>query len=246
MGFFLEKLAHFFLPPQCYCCGDFLEEGQRGICLDCLSGVHWIEPPFCTVCGIPFLSAETENHPCGGCLREEKYFTAARALGYYEGSLQEVIHRWKYEEKTHLTSLMGQWMVEGLNRYWGASCFSLLIPVPLHVQRLRERGFNQALLLAKELSHWTGIPYEKRALQKKKPTSPLVSLSGREREREVKGVFFAAEKEKLEGKAILLVDDVYTTGATANECSKVLLAAGAKSVDVLTLARTVRNSRPGQ
>ena len=242
MGFFLEKLAHFFLPPQCYCCGDFLEEGQRGICSDCLSGVHWIETPFCTICGTPFLSPETGNHACGACLKKEKYFIEARALGYYEGSLQEAIHRWKYEGKAHLTSLLGQWMAEGLDRYWGVSRFNLLIPVPLHIQRLRERGFNQALLLVKELRRRTGIPYGKRILRKKRPTSPQVSLSGPEREKEVKGAFFVVENEKLKEKSILLVDDVYTTGATANECSKVLLAAGAGSVDVLTLARTVKSS----
>ena len=239
MGFFLEKLAQFLLPPQCYCCGDFLEEGQRGICPDCFSGVRWIKPPFCTVCGIPFPSPETENHPCGACLKKEKYFTAARALGYYEGSLQEAIHRWKYEGKTHLTSLLGYWMLEGLDRYWGKDRFDLLIPVPLHIQRLRQRGFNQALLLVKELSRRTGVPYAKRILRKKRATNPQVTLSRREREKEVRGAFVIAEKKKLEGKAILLVDDVYTTGATANECSRVLRAAGAESVDILTLARTV-------
>ena len=242
MSLFLEKLAHFFLPPQCYCCGDFLEEGQKGICPGCLSGVRWIAPPFCTICGIPFLSPGAENHPCGACLRKERYFTEARALGYYEGSLQEAIHRWKYEGKVHLTTLLGQWMAEGLDRYWGASRFNLLIPVPLHTERLRERGFNQALLLVKELSRRTGISYGKRILRKGRPTNPQVSLSGPEREREVKGAFFVVEGETVKDKSILLVDDVYTTGATANECSRMLLTAGGERVDVLSLARTVMRS----
>jgi len=240
MGFFLEKLVHFFLPPQCCCCGDFLEEGQREICPGCLSGVRRIAPPFCTICGNPFLSPETENHPCGACLKKERYFTEARAVGYYEGSLQGAIHRWKYEGKAHLTTLLGQWMAEGLNRYWARSRFNLLIPVPLHVERLRERGFNQALLLVKEISWRTGIPYGKRILRKGRSTSPQVSLSGPEREKEVKGAFSVIEGEKVEAKSILLVDDVYTTGATASECSRVLLTAGAERVDVLTLARTIK------
>jgi ComF family protein len=107
---------------------------------------------------------------------------------------------------------------------------------------LRERGFNQAVLLVRELSRQTGIPFRKRILRKRKPTVPQVSLSGAEREKAVRGSFHVVGREELEGKSILLVDDVYTTGATVNECSKVLLAGGAKRVDVLTLAHAVKMS----
>lgn len=165
----------------------------------------------------------------------------ARALGAYEDSLQEAIHRWKYEGKIHLTPFFGKWMAEGLNRYWGPDLFDLLIPVPLHPKRLRERGFNQALLLVKEVSRRTGIPYRKRVLRKVRPTIPQVNLSGAEREKAVRGSFHIVGKEEVEGKSILLVDDVYTTGATVNECSKVLLAAGAERVDVLTLAHALKS-----
>jgi ComF family protein len=135
-------------------------------------------------------------------------------------------------------------MAAGLKHYWKANSFDLLLPVPLHTQRLRERGFNQALLLVKELSRRIGIPYEKTILQKKKPTIPQVNLSGVEREKGVKGAFHVnGKKEKeLEGKSVLLVDDVYTTGATVNECSKVLLRGGAGRVDVLTLAHAIKTS----
>ena len=166
----------------------------------------------------------------------------ARALGGYEGSLREAIHRWKYEGKTYLTPFLAKWMTEGLNRYWEPDSFDLLIPVPLHRQRLRERGFNQALLLVKEISFRTGIPYRKTILQKKKPTIPQVTLSGRERERGLRGAFHVIGKEGLVGKSVLLVDDVYTTGATVNECSKVLRRGGAKNVDVLTLAHAIKSS----
>jgi ComF family protein len=118
----------------------------------------------------------------------------------------------------------------------------LLVPVPLHRKRLRERGFNQALLLARELSRQTQIPYEARILQKKKATPPQVQLNGEEREEGVKGVFHVTRRDGVEGKTILLIDDVYTTGATVNECSKVLIRGGAKRVDVLTLAHTMKNS----
>ncbi len=133
-------------------------------------------------------------------------------------------------------------MEKGLYRYWDPPPFDLLIPVPLHPKRLRERGFNQSLLLVKELSHRTGIPYEKRLLQKKRQTLPQVELSGREREKEVRNSFRIIKREALRGKTILLVDDVYTTGATVNECAKVLLAAGAERIDVFTIAHAIKTS----
>jgi ComF family protein len=242
MRFLAERLFQFLLPPQCHCCEKILEEGQQGICSDCLSEIHWIEPPFCLVCGTPFVSKEVVSHTCGVCLSKRKYFTMARALGSYDGSLQEAIHRWKYGGKTSFNPFFGKWMTEGLYRYWNPNLFDLLIPVPLHSHRLRERGFNQAVLLVRELSLRTGIPYRKKVLQKRKPTLPQVSLSGAEREKGVRGSFHVVGREELEGKSVLLVDDVYTTGATVNECSKVLLAGGAKRVDVLTLAHTLKTS----
>jgi len=239
---FRSTLFQFFLPPQCPCCEKFLEEGQQGVCSNCLSEIRWIVPPFCSICGIPFISKEIEGHPCGACMTHRKYFTMARALGAFEGSLQEAIYRWKYEGKTHLTPFLAEWMAEGLNRYWEPDSLDLLIPVPLHPQRLRQRGFNQALLLVKELSRRTGIPYPKTILQKKKSTIPQVNLSGVEREKEVRGTFHVIGREELLGKSVLLVDDVYTTGATVNECSKVLLRGGAERVDVLTLAHAIKSS----
>ncbi len=238
----MESLLRWFLPAQCHCCEKFLEEDQRGICPDCLSKMRWIEPPLCTLCGVPFLSKQVKNHLCGPCLARKKYFTMARAVGYYEGALREAIHRWKYEEKTSLTSFFGEKLTEVFYRHWSRGAFDLIIPVPLHSQRLRERGFNQSLLLVKELSQRTQIPYAKRLLQKGIPTPPQVHLSGEEREKGVRGSFLLREPEEIDGKSILLVDDVYTTGATVNECSKVLLKAGAERVDVLTLAHAIKST----
>ena len=239
---FRSTLFQFFLPPQCPCCEKFSEEGKPGFCSNCLSQIRWIEPPFCSICGIPFISREVETHPCGACVTHRKYFTIARALGAFEGSLQEAIHRWKYEGKTYLTPFFADWMAEGLNRHWEPGSLDLLIPVPLHTRRLRERGFNQALLLVRELSRRTGIPYRKTILQKKKPTIPQVNLSGVERKKGLRGTFHVIGKEELSGLSVLLIDDVYTTGATVNECSKVLLRGGAKRVDVLTLAHALKSS----
>ncbi len=238
---FRSTLFQFLLPRQCPCCEKFLEEDQEGFCSDCLTRIRWIEPPFCSVCGIPFVSREVETHPCGACVTHRRYFTMARALAAFEGSLQQAVHRWKYEGKTHLTPFFAEWIAEGLNRYWKSDSLDLLIPVPLHPSRLRERGFNQALLLVKDLSRRTGIPYRKKILQKKKPTIPQVNLGGAEREKGVRGTFHVADKEELLGTSVLLVDDVYTTGATVNECAKALLGGGAERVDVLTLAHAIKN-----
>jgi ComF family protein len=163
----------------------------------------------------------------------------SRALGAYEGPLRKAIQGWKYEGKAHLTPIFEAWMVRCFFKHWEPAAMDLLVPVPLHPRRLRERGFNQALLLARALSRHTGIPYRKRLLQKERHTVPQVSLSGTEREKGVKGTFTVLERETVKEKTILLIDDVYTTGATVNECARVLLARGAKRVDVLTLAHTL-------
>ncbi len=238
----IGQVFQFLLPSQCPCCESFLEEGAGIVCPDCLSHIHWLEPPFCSICGSPFPSRVGESHPCSDCMRGKRYFQTARALGYYGGSLQKMIHRWKYEGKTHLTGPLVEWMASGLDRYWDPPRFDLLLPVPLHTRRLRERGFNQALLLAKGLSRRTGIPYRKGFLQKKSATTPQVELSGADRERAVKDAFCLAGNEGLEGKSILLLDDVYTTGATVNECARILVAEGARRVDVLTLAHAVKRN----
>jgi len=235
-----ERLFQFFIPSQCPCCKKVLREEQKGLCSDCFSEIRWIKPPFCSICGTPFVSEEVGNHPCGACLTKRRHFAMARALGYYEGSLQEAIHRWKYEGNESLSVHFAEWMAKGFFCYWNPDLLDILIPVPLHKERLRERGFNQALLLVRELSRRTGIPYRKRVLQKKRSTVPQVKLSGAEREKGVRGTFQLLEIEAVDGKSILLVDDVYTTGATVNECSRVMLAGGAKRVDVLTLAHAIK------
>lgn len=115
----------------------------------------------------------------------------------------------------------------------------VLVPVPLHIRRLRERGYNQALILVRELNKRTGIPYQERALVKIKDTPMQTSLKKRERGKNLKGVFEVKDPEAIQGKAVVLVDDVYTTGATVNECARTLLKAGAKQVAALTVARAL-------
>jgi ComF family protein len=241
MRLFIDTVFQFLLPSQCYCCQKFLGQGKKGICSDCLSKIRWIGSSFCSVCGIPFASDQAGVHPCGECFKKRFPFASARSIGAYEGPLQEAIHQWKYEGRVALTGLFGKWLAEGFGRYWTPSLFDLLIPVPVHKHRLRERGFNQSLLLARELSLLTGIPYKKRVLRKIRATVPQVALSGTERKKVLKGSFLVSSREEVNRKSVLLIDDVFTTGATVRECSRVLKAAGAKRVDVLTLAHALKS-----
>jgi ComF family protein len=163
----------------------------------------------------------------------------ARAFGVYDGSLLEAIHRFKYTGKTPLSRPLSLLARETFCQFWGEKAIDLLIPVPLHVKRLRDRGFNQALLLAKRWAKLENLSLDPFALLRTRWTEPQTSLSRNERKKNIKGAFAVKEPESVRGERLLLVDDVYTTGATVNECARVLMNAGAEFVDVLTLARAV-------
>jgi len=182
---------------------------------------------------------DEEVHLCSRCLRGRWHFEVHRSCGLYEGALKEAIHRFKYLHEFPLLRVFGDLLYPTLQTLSRDYPVDLIVPVPLHIQRLRERGFNQALLLARELSKRTGIPYPERALKKIKNTPFQTTLKGKERRKNVKGAFHVDKNEEIEGKSILLVDDVYTTGATVNECARTLLDGGAKSVAVLTVARAI-------
>ncbi len=162
----------------------------------------------------------------------------ARAIAVYEGGLAQAISRLKYHGATHLAKPLGKLLADYQDPDFSFARFGGILPVPLSAKRLRERGFNQALLLARQVSRAHSIPLSYEALSRPRHTPPQTQLSGPEREKNVRGSFEVYQPEKVDGKHILLIDDVFTTGATARECAKVLLSAGAKQVDVLTLART--------
>jgi ComF family protein len=151
----------------------------------------------------------------------------------------EGIHRLKYGGKTSLSRPLGALAKDTFCKFWDSGGIDLILPVPLHIKRLRERGFNQAHLVNKKWAEMEGIPFDGFTLSRSRWTKPQTSLTRAERRRNVKGAFSLRCAEKVKGLSILLVDDVFTTGATVNECARVLVKAGAASVDVLTLARAV-------
>jgi ComF family protein len=151
----------------------------------------------------------------------------------------EAIHLLKYRKKTSLARPLSTLARETFFQFWDVDGIDLLVSVPLHVKRLRERGFNQAQLLIRRWAKQDGIPFDGLTLFRSRWTEPQTSLSRMERQKNIKGAFSVRHPEKIKGRRVLLVDDVYTTGATVNECARVLMKTSAEFVDVLTLARAV-------
>ena len=201
----------------------------------------YITPPFCAQCGQP-LAAPPEGiasttHRCGACLLRPPSYTRARAVGLYQGVLRALIHALKYRGISALAPPLGGLLLQHFPTYWETVRPELLLPVPLHRSKLRSREFDQAFALARHLSRGTGIPVYADVLVRQYPTLSQAGLSAVERRRNVRGAFRVRQPQVCAGKAVLLIDDVYTTGATAQECAACLRYAGAARVDVYTLAR---------
>jgi len=226
----------------------FLEKAMAPfLCEICVQDFVAVESPMCSQCGIRFKSREGQDHVCGACIAAPKRFDMARALGVYERTLLTVIHRMKYGGKVQAARPLGMLLFFVLLRYWEKRRLDLIIPVPLHAKKMRLRGFNQSLLLVRG---WASIaarlnvalPYtevDRQLLIRARWTEPQTGLGRKQRRANIRNAFSVSDSSKIAGRRILLVDDVYTTGATVNECAKVLLQAGAKRVDVLTLAQAL-------
>jgi ComF family protein len=230
----LKAILDFFLPGFCLFCQDPLTPGAESLaCPRCLGEIDLIPPPYCSCCGAPFRGAVGLEHLCQECLTNPPPFARARAVAFYEGRVLQAIHRLKYQRQLIYGKFLGQLLAASPSRQWVAAA-DLLVPVPLHPRRLRWRGFNQAVLLAQA---FPDIPLGRDILVRRRPTLPQLKLSPEERRTNVKGAFLVPEPAAVAGKTVLLVDDVYTTGATAKECARALKRAGAGQVEVLTVAR---------
>ncbi len=194
----------------------------------------------CPVCGKQFESPETmkhsPDHRCLSCRHSPPAYDQALSIGYFEGSLREAIHQLKYRPCKALGRPLAAWVTKNIRPVSGVDC---IMPVPLHITRLRQRGFNQALIIAHELSKVFSIPLSYHNLRRVRPTRPQVELTGEERIKNVSGAFALRKPDEIRGRDILLVDDVHTTGATMNECASVLKEAGAARVTALTIARAI-------
>lgn len=241
----LRSVLDWLYPPRCRFCKErIFGEDQECFCAACRKKIRLVSHPLCVRCGRPFLDTGGEDHLCGPCILRAPYYHRARAWACYpreesEDPLREVLQRFKYGRKVSLGKPLGHLMAKGCFDYWRDISFDAIIPVPLHRKRLRWRGFNQAVLLAREASRLWRVPMDPFVLSRTKETPPQTQLPEAERRKNVRGAFSLNPEKPVERKVLLVVDDVYTTGATVNECSRVLIRAGAEEVHVLTLARTV-------
>ena len=236
----LKGLVDIIFPPRCLTCEAILDHEQNiPFCPVCYSKIHIINTPLCTCCGIPFAGADGGNHICGDCIVSKSYFSVARAVGRYETTLLEAIHRFKYNGKIFMGEVLGKLMAEFEYPLFSIGDYSLIMPVPLHPKKLRQRGFNQSVILAREISRNFSLSLDFLTLKRHIYTEPQISLGKRERGSNVHGVFSVTDPGRINGQRIILVDDVYTSGSTVKECARVLMKNKAATVAVLTLARAV-------
>lgn len=234
------RILDFILPAACsYCRSPVRDSGIPHFCRACWTDFSPLEGPLCPSCGRSFGSPESlidsPEHECSSCRKFPPHYDQALAAGLFEGPLREAIHVYKYRPLQSLGKHLSRWMAGQVTM---TIPLDVAMPVPLHKKRLRHRGFNQALLLAHGVSERFRLPLNFDNLIRTRYTRPQVELSGRERAENVRGAFNLIRPADVREKRILLIDDVFTTGATMNECAKVLKDAGAESVTVLTLART--------
>ncbi len=232
----LNALLDIALPPRCHICHKTVPgEVPLHICTECYKLLPIISSPVCSVCGIPF-EGKGEDHICSRCITSPPPYNAARAALKYDGSCKELIHAYKYLYKSHLRRPLSLLTADILRSFAVEQNPELLIPVPLHKSRLRSRGFNQSLLIAETLSKNWQIPLLRQGLIRTRRTTPQVELTRAERLTNLKGAFTVKETETVADKHIMLVDDVFTTGATLSACAETLLKAGCSRVSAVTVA----------
>lgn len=236
----VNAVLGFIYPEVCHLCGSRRASPEQGyVCASCRSEVQYVEPPFCARCGLPHQGAITVSYVCGNCGELELYFESARSATLARGPVLEAIHAYKYRRAVWLEPFLGELITRNAGFDLSAADWDAIVPIPLHPLKVREREFNQSERLARALSRATGIPVAARVLERVVPTRTQTRLSRSERQENVKNAFQLREDATVSGERVVLVDDVFTTGSTTNECARVLVRAGAVRVCVWTLARGI-------
>lgn len=237
---FSHAIADVLFPLLCLSCTEILPTGlQEVFCPDCRRQITFIAGSRCPVCGIIFPDSPAGHHLCGSCLENKPWFASARAAVAFDGVILDAIHQFKYGRNITTGAALACFLANFDFADMDLSLFDAIVPVPLHIKRLRERGFNQSLILANALGKKYGLDVDFSLLKRRKLTLTQTGLNKREREKNISGAFLAVRPARIRGRNLILVDDVYTTGATINECAKTLIKAGASQVAVLTLARVL-------
>jgi ComF family protein len=227
------------LPPRCLKCAVVVD-AVGALCPSCWATVAFIGAPLCACCGLPFEFDLGAEALCGACAGERPVFARARAALRYDEGSKDLILRFKHADRTDAAPAFARWMAGAGSALLAEA--DLIAPVPLHWLRLFSRRYNQAALLAAALAKLAGKPAINDLLVRRRPTPSQGGLGAAARRRNVAGAFALHPRRRplLADKRVLVVDDVFTTGATVSACAAALLRAGAAAVDVLTLARVVR------
>jgi ComF family protein len=228
----------FFYPEVCRLCEAEPATARDGfVGARCRSQARFIQPPFCERCGLPYAGDITTPFECTNCREMELRFTSARSAVVARGAVLEAIHRFKYQRQLWFENfLAGLFLREAVPALRGQN-WNLIVPVPLHPVRQREREFNQAERLAARLGAAMKIPLNQGLLRRVTPTATQTRLTRQQRAANMRGAFALRPGARLNGEQVVLVDDVFTTGATTSACAQVLRAGGAGDVCVWTVAR---------
>ena len=226
----------FALPPRCAGCGTIVGE-VHSFCPDCWKGIEFLGHSGCSICGIPLQA--TEQTSCGACLARPPRIARTRAAVAYDDLSRSLAIRLKYGRRVAIARTMARYMAPLVSEDGDR----LLVPVPLHRTRLWNRGFNQSALVARELSRRLGIASDPMALERTRRTPPLKSMSRLQRRKTVAGAFRVRNTRAITDKTVILVDDVLTTGSTAEACARTLKRAGAARVELVSWARVVKPSQ---
>jgi ComF family protein len=225
-------------PPVCTGCGRMVGQ-HRGVCPDCWATLRLIERPYCEVLGVPFSHDLGAGILSADAIANPPVFERLRSVAIHDGIAKSLVHGLKYRDRTDLAVMMAQWMVRASDG--SVEVCDAIVPVPLHAFRLWARKFNQSAELARAIARISARPYLPNALTRIKRTAQQVGLGATAREDNVRGAFAVTEagRAALFGKRVVLVDEVYTTGATVSAATRALKKAGAQDVTVLTFARAM-------
>ena len=230
-----ETAIVFLYSAECRVCKEFLRAATSVpyICDNCWQHIQFLEPPWCDICGTP-----GSNRLCEACAISPPRYGKLRSIAFYQTPLQQAIHFFKFQKK----EMLAKHLIQLLNAHIPPDCniaeYDLILPVPIHKKRLRERGFNQTTLLANGIAKPVGVPVLTDILIRPRHTVPQSGLGGTARQQNIVGAFEVQKPEIINGKRLLVIDDVFTTGATIREVTNELWTADPAEIDVLTLART--------